>query len=74
MTESIIYTWAYNNTGGSLVISTLLHIVSNFSNGLFLLTGMITLEARMMIVLPINVLYSLAVVLVYGPAKLSHTT
>jgi membrane protease YdiL (CAAX protease family) len=72
LAESIIYTWAYNNTGGSLVISTLLHMVSNFSNGLFLLTGLITLEAGMMIVLPIYILYSLAVVFVYGSAKLSR--
>ena len=59
---SVLYTWIYNSTRGSLLIVTLLHAAGN------------TVGAWVAPRAVITVLLAVIVVLVYGPARLSRTS
>lgn len=62
--EAVLYTWLYNNTGGSLLIVVLVHGISNvvgvFSAAPWATTG-------------ITLALALTVIAVYGPRDLSRT-
>lgn len=72
--ESIIITWAVNNSEGSVLTATLFHMSLNFSVNLFIVVGLITLEAILVIGSPLLIGYATIVVLVFGPHRLSKQT
>ena len=70
---SILFTWLYNNTGGSLVITALAHLSFNL-NGAFI-TGSLGLMPMSLFFItagPALGVFVLIVVLYFGPAKLSR--
>lgn len=71
---SILFTWLYNNTGGSLVITALAHLSFNL-NGAFITgsLGLIPMNLFFMTAGPALGLFVLIVVLYFGPAKLSRS-
>jgi membrane protease YdiL (CAAX protease family) len=70
ITGSILITWAFNNSGGSVLLATLFHMFENFSLNIFLVAGLITFE-YVLILLPIlYMVYTVIVVVVYGPDEL----
>jgi membrane protease YdiL (CAAX protease family) len=70
---SVLVTWAYNNTGGSLLIVSLFHFAFNFS--LELVTtqlGLIPLRALFWIYCGVYLLLAVGVVALAGPRRLSR--
>jgi membrane protease YdiL (CAAX protease family) len=67
---AILFTWIYNNTGGSLLLAYLMHAASNFWPRVLPMEAMVGPFAW----LPdaITILAIVLVVLIYGPAHLSR--
>jgi membrane protease YdiL (CAAX protease family) len=61
---SILSTWLYNSTGGSILITALLHLTANFS--------LVVIEAPIWIFMGLLAGVSLLVIVVTGPAKLTR--
>jgi hypothetical protein len=73
VTQTVYLTWLYNNTYGSLIITTLAHWCYNIT-GVFI-TGAVTLMPAMIFYMtagPLLFLVSVAVVILYGPRNLSR--
>lgn len=70
---SILFTWLYNNTGGSLVITALAHLSFNL-NGAFITgsLGLMPMNLFFMTAGPALGVFVLIVVLYFGPARLSR--
>ena len=73
--ETVIYTWVYNNTRGSLLLVTLLHAAGNAA-GVFLpiantVSG--TNQGALLIQIALDVLVAVGVVLLAGAEKLSRS-
>lgn len=73
VTVSIIYTWIYNNTKGSLFLAHIFHAASNISLGLLPILPMDTAGdiLPLWIAVAILVMVSAIIVLIYGPENLS---
>jgi membrane protease YdiL (CAAX protease family) len=64
---AFIYTWLFNNTGGSVLAVTVFHGLLNVSNGLIALQPGVTGEPlSAYVIFGTNVLFALIIVLVYG--------
>ena len=75
VTEAILYTWLYNNTRGSLLLTTIMHTVGNTA-GVFLPMANTLSGANMgvlIVVIVIEVMVAVLVTAVAGPEKLSHS-
>jgi membrane protease YdiL (CAAX protease family) len=71
---SVIYTWIYNGTGGSLLMVVLFHAASNLPLTVFLVDPFEDQVARpFLIYVALMVIAALAVVATTGPATLSRT-
>jgi uncharacterized protein len=73
LTITIYLTWLYNNTRGSLVISTLAHFTYNLSSTL--IAGAVILMPAMMFYMTAGsllLLVVIGVIIIYGPRKLSR--
>jgi membrane protease YdiL (CAAX protease family) len=72
--EAILYTWIYNNTKGSLLLTTIMHATGNTA-GVFLPMAN-TLSGSnlgvLVIAIVIEVMIAVLVTVVAGPEKLSH--
>ena len=66
---SIIFTWIYNNTEGSLFTALMLHTMNNLSFVLFPILGL-KLGGPMLLL--ISVVTSIVVVIIFGPKRLSR--
>jgi membrane protease YdiL (CAAX protease family) len=70
---AVLYTWVYNSTGGSLLITTLLHAASNtayvFLPAASTVPGDVTLELA---VTGVEIVTACAVTLAAGPARLAR--
>jgi membrane protease YdiL (CAAX protease family) len=64
---SVIFTWLYNNSNGSILISMTFHAVNNLSNSLFPLYETISGYAYYTILLDLVVVM---ILIIYGPNKL----
>lgn len=74
LAEPILYTWLYNNTKGSLLLTTIMHAAGNTA-GVFLpmantLSG--SNMGTLVFVIVIEVLIAILVTVVAGPERLSH--
>ncbi len=73
--ESILYTWLYNNTRGSLLLVTIFHAAGNTA-GVFLPTTNTVSDANLgvlFIVIAINIVVAALITAIAGPAQLSRT-
>ena len=73
VTMAFYLTWLYNNTRGSLVVTTLAHFSFNLTGTL--ITGLVSLMPAMLFYLtagPALFVVTVTVVLVYGPRRLSR--
>lgn len=70
---SIIYTWAYNGTGGSLLIVVLFHAASNVPLTVFLEPLDDQVAGPFLIYVALTILAASVVVVATGPATLSRT-
>jgi membrane protease YdiL (CAAX protease family) len=73
--EAVLYTWLYNNTRGSLLMTSLMHSLGN-TVGVFLpMAGTISGSntGTLVIVVALEVLAAIVVTVVAGPANLSRT-
>ena len=70
---SILFTWLYNNTGGSLLITSMAHLSFNL-NGAFITgsLGLLPMNVFFMTAGPALGVFVLIVVLYFGPASLSR--
>jgi len=68
---SIVFTWVFNNTRGSVLLAILLHASANTWSSVFNLAG--APPAYMWVVAGIWWLIALVLVAVYGPARLSRS-
>lgn len=70
---SIIYTWMYNNTRGSLLIVLLFHTASNITLGMLPVLPMDTGGNLRTLWLAVGLLwaFTIAIVTIFGPARLS---
>ncbi|MFX1390798.1 MAG: lysostaphin resistance A-like protein [Promethearchaeota archaeon] len=64
---SIIFTWLYNNSNGSILIAMIFHTINNLSNSLFPLHNTISGYAFLTILLDLTVV---VILIVYGSKKL----
>jgi membrane protease YdiL (CAAX protease family) len=75
LARAILYTWLYNNTKGSLLLTTLFHASAN-TGGVFL-PGVTTAEAGDIYTLVIGTLVevtaAIVVIIIAGPERLSRT-
>ncbi|WP_225317604.1 CPBP family intramembrane glutamic endopeptidase [Haloferax sp. CBA1150] len=70
---AFIYTWLFNNTGGSVLAVTVLHGLLNVSNGLVALQPNVTGELLSAYVIAgTNVLFALVIILVYGTTSFAR--
>ncbi len=67
---SIIYTWIYNNTNGSLLFVTLFHAIGNVV-ALLLLEAGLSLVSYLTAHLVIILIIAVALVVVFGPENLT---
>lgn len=75
LAEAILYTWLYNNTRGSLLLTTIMHAAGNTA-GVFLPMANTLSGANMdvlIVVIVIEVMIAILVTAVAGPEKLSHS-
>ena len=72
---SILYTWMYNHTRGSLLLAHLFHAASNTTIGVLPVLPMDTGGSLRPLWLVVGLLWSVALIVVarYGPKRLSHT-
>jgi len=73
--EAILYTWLYNNTKGSLLLTTIMHAAGNTA-GVFLPMANTLSRSNLgvlVIVIVIEVMIAVLVTVVAGPEKLSHS-
>jgi len=64
---SVLMTWVYNNTGGSLLVMLLMHTTFNWSNGMF---PVLETDLGALLFLGMMAILTVAVVLVWGPTTL----
>ena len=64
---SILYTWLYNNSNGSILVSMIFHAINNFSNSLIPLNDTIFGYAYYTILLDAVIVI---ILIIYGPKKL----
>ncbi|MFX0060426.1 MAG: type II CAAX prenyl endopeptidase Rce1 family protein [Candidatus Heimdallarchaeota archaeon] len=64
---SIVYTWLYNNTNGSILVAMIFHAVNNISNSLFPLNDTLFGYAYYTILLDLAVVI---ILIIYGPKNL----
>ncbi|MEM3028376.1 MAG: CPBP family intramembrane glutamate endopeptidase, partial [Candidatus Bathyarchaeia archaeon] len=69
MCGTILFTWIYNNTGGSILAVMLFHTMNNLSFFLFP-----TLETALggLYMLILNVVFTVAILIVWGPKTLTR--
>lgn len=68
---SIIYTWLYNGTDGSLLFVTLFHVLGN-TTALLIIGAGLPFTTYLLFRLPLLTLIAIAVIVVYGPHRLSR--
>ena len=72
---SVIYTWLYNSTNGSLLLAVLFHTATNAPLTLVLLPlGVENWLLPFWLMAPLSVVAALVVVAVFGPSNLSAPT
>lgn len=74
LAEAILYTWLYNNTGGSLLMTALMHAAGNTAGVFLPMAGTISGNhtGALVIAVALEVLAAIVVTVVAGPAKLSR--
>jgi len=68
---SIILTWICNNTHGNLMLVTLFHLFYNFGLNLMAFVWHIPTDKSILYMAAVLSVYTLMVVIIYGPSKLS---
>jgi membrane protease YdiL (CAAX protease family) len=70
---TVVATWAYNNSKGSLVIASLLHLFFNLSLGVVVgFLGLVTVDYFLWIVAGLYFFYALLVIVFAGPKHLTR--
>jgi membrane protease YdiL (CAAX protease family) len=73
VTETILLTWIYNNTKGSLAMTSLFHFSINTSVGVIVgLLGWVPVEEYFWIQTAVLALYAALVIIFFGDGKLSR--
>jgi hypothetical protein len=73
ISSSVLFTWVLNNTGGSLVMASLMHLMLNYGLGAAGILGLVPSPGDYwMVASALYTLYAAVVVLIAGPAKLSQ--
>ncbi len=62
---AVLYTWFYNNTRGSMLLTTIFHAVANTASGSSL--------SALIIVIGLEILVAVVVTVITGPARLSRS-
>jgi len=71
--STVVMTWAYNNSEGSLVLAVLFHLFANFGNEVATSFLRVPLQVYLPIVAGLYVAYAVIVAVAAGPAHLSRT-
>ena len=69
---SIIYTWIVNNTGGSMVMASLIHLSTNLGMNIVFILGLTPPQEYIVISSIMYTVYAIVVTLAAGPSKLSR--
>ena len=75
MVDAILYTWLFNNTKGSLLLTTLFHASGNTA-GVFLPIANTVIGSNLgtlVFQVVIEILAAIVVIIITGPARLSRT-
>lgn len=73
VTETILFTWIYNNTKGSLAMASLFHFSINISSSVIVgLLGWVPVKEYFWIQTVVLALYALLVIVFFGDGKLSR--
>ncbi len=73
ISASILFTWVLKNTGGSLVMASIIHLMMNFGMSLVGITGLLPSPGEGWIIASILFsIYAIIIVLIAGPNKLSR--
>jgi membrane protease YdiL (CAAX protease family) len=73
ISSSVLFTWVLNNTGGSLVMATIIHLTMNFGMGAVGILGFLPSPGTGWIIASILfAIYAIIIVLITGPKNLSR--
>ena len=73
ISTSVIFTWILNNTGGSLVMASIIHLMMNFGMSVVGILGLIPSPGDgWMIASILFAIYAVMVVMIAGPSRLSR--
>lgn len=74
VSTSVLFTWVLNNTGGSMVMASIIHLMMNFGMGVVGILGLMPSPRDYWVIASILfAIYAVIIVLVTGPRNLSRS-
>jgi membrane protease YdiL (CAAX protease family) len=72
ISSSSLYTWVVNNTGGSMLMASIIHFVMNFASNVVASLGLIPLSELYMLTAMLYIVYAALIILVFKPSMVER--
>ena len=72
VTSTIVFTWVINNTGGSMVMATVIHLMVNYGLNVVIGLGLVPPSDFAVFSSGLFTIYAIVVIILAGPKNLSR--